>query len=405
MTRHFIPPELEHLAGEILDVDSHEMMPTKEWVPQFGEVAAELQFAWEHNGETNIKNMNHPYAPSYVADDQPIGEDIWKLKGVQAPGAVLPVRREKVMDAIGVKRQIMFPTFGMASMQLATLPLDYGYAPNITKDRRAHGKALLNAYNKWAIKVTQETRRVLPVTPVLADTIHELLATTRALIDGGIRVIELPANILPGGKSPASFELDPFWEMISANNVTVCLHVGIEHQIFAEKGWNEATVFEGFKVFPELKLDPWSLTHLHLPPQNFLATMVQGWVFERFPDLRFGIMEYGAYWVGPLCDSMDLWYAQGGYGLPDNPYARLPRTPSDYVKRNVRVGVFDFEPVDKYITQYGLEDVVCFASDYPHVEGGRDPMGSLVQKLAPLGDHIIRKVFVDNAQWIMGDKA
>jgi hypothetical protein len=80
---------------------------------------------------------------------------------------------------------------------------------------------------------------------------------------------------------------------------------------------------------------------------------------------------------------------------------RLAGPPSSYIKRNVRVSCFDFEPVNTYIQRYGIEDVYCFASDYPHLEGGKDPVGSFYGSLAPLGEPVLEKFFLRNAEWIL----
>ena len=64
---------------------------------------------------------------------------------------------------------------------------------------------------------------------------------------------------------------------------------------------------------------------------------------------------------------------------------------------------FDFEPVDVYIQRYGLEDVLCFASDYPHVEGGKNPVARWYERLKPLGEAVVRKFFVENGEWLLPD--
>ena len=42
-----------------------------------------------------------------------------------------------------------------------------------------------------------------------------------------------------------------------------------------------------------------------IPVEILLTSMVMGGVFERFPALRFGIIEFGAQWIGPLAERMD----------------------------------------------------------------------------------------------------
>jgi hypothetical protein len=59
--------------------------------------------------------------------------------------------------------------------------------------------------------------------------------------------------------------------------------------------------------------------------------------------------------------------------------------------------------VDEYIETYGLEDVICYASDYPHLEGGKDPMGRFSNRLAHLGSDVTEKFFVHNGKWILPD--
>ncbi len=58
-------------------------------------------------------------------------------------------------------------------------------------------------------------------------------------------------------------------------------------------------------------------------------------------------------------------------------------TPSEYLKRQVRVSLFPFEDAGWLIEQAG-EELFMFASDYPHPEGGRDPLGRFE---ASLGAH------------------
>ena len=50
-----------------------------------------------------------------------------------------------------------------------------------------------------------------------------------------------------------------------------------------------------------------------------------------------------------------------------------------------------------------MANVLCFASDYPHVEGGKDPMGNWYDMLEPLGSDVVEKFFVTNAEWVLSD--
>ena len=121
--------------------------------------------------------------------------------------------------------------------------------------------------------------------------------------------------------------------------------------------------------------------------------------------LRFGACEVLGQWVGPLAQNLDFWHANSRKFSLDNTDGALPITmrPSDYIRRNVRVSLFDIEPVDVYIDQFAMPEIYCYSSDYPHPEGGKDPMGDISAKLARLGPDVVRGVFVDNAAWLLPD--
>lgn len=96
--------------------------------------------------------------------------------------------------------------------------------------------------------------------------------------------------------------------------------------------------------------------------------------------------------------------------VPDHPREpgqrlaeHLSDKPSEYVKRNIRVTPFDGEPVGEFIARDGLEDVYVFSTDYPHAEGGTDPIGNFHRSLVEHGhsDEVIEKFFVKNGEAIL----
>jgi predicted TIM-barrel fold metal-dependent hydrolase len=399
-----LPSPLSSLAGRIVDIDSHEMLPLQVWEREIGPCMNDIAEVFASSGITAHEQHNHPSLPGYQVDDAAIDpQTIWSLKGSGSPGAVDIRRRLEVMDLMGVKRQLMFPTAGLHALTLMNVDADCGHFPAITGDRIAYGKACAAAYNAWGVRVARHSDRVRPVLPVYGDTVAELMARARELIDNGIRAVFLPASVPPGGASPADPALDPFWELMTSRDIAVCLHVNVDGKIFGSDVWSDVPAFKGYKFLGEFKSDPWSTASLHLTAQNFLVTTVLGGVFERHPRLRLGVIELGAVWVGPLCDLLDMWYSTSA-GMREYPDAyRLPQKPSSYIKRNVRVSPYFFEEIDRYIRNYDIGDVLCYASDYPHIEGGFDPMGGFYQRIAPLGAEQVEKFFVTNGAWLLPD--
>ena len=80
---------------------------------------------------------------------------------------------------------------------------------------------------------------------------------------------------------------------------------------------------------------------------------------------------------------MDVLASEGISPLVVGDY-RLPLTPAEYVRRNIRVTplpVAHESPVPVF--DY-LPEVPVFSSDYPHFEGSGDPVGHYERELASL---------------------
>jgi hypothetical protein len=219
--------------------------------------------------------------------------------------------------------------------------------------------------------------------------------------DEGIRAIWLPSIWLPDGKYPANEGRNPFWKLMTDNEAVVCLHVGVESKLYGPDEWSNAIAFKGFRFLAEFKIDSCSRTHADIMSQNFLSTMVLDGVLERHPAFPLGDIELGAYRVDPLCETMDLWYHNIGILNDFGRCYRLPERPSGYIRSNGRVSAFNVEEVDTYIRWYGLQDVLCFASDYSHIEGRKSPAGAWYRRLQPLGEDVVQKFYVANAIWLL----
>jgi predicted TIM-barrel fold metal-dependent hydrolase len=401
MSELAIPDALLPFAGRIVDVDTHEQVPAQLWVQEFGEVArqwADFFIDGPHDG-----GANHPSQPGTTGDDRPIAADtVWTTKGPVAAGAIDPHRRMEVMDLTGVRRQQMFPTaMGGLGSFLYTYPPESRLFLRFEGDRRAYARKLFDANNDWMARRALFSDRLQPVAVVCGDTVDELIRVTEAVIARGVRSVLLLSSIPPGGVSPAHTDLDPFYALLTRNGVVMNLHVGIEGGLLASHAWGNAPAFEGYKVASEFSADLWNLSVMHLAPQNFTATMIVGGVFERHPDLVLGLHEVGSHWIGPMADMLDhLTRNAKSFGNTKAP--TLSMTPSDYIRRNIRVAPFSFEPVDVYIERHGFEDVFCYSSDYPHVEGGKDPMAKFYATLERLGPAVLEKFFVRNGEALFG---
>jgi predicted TIM-barrel fold metal-dependent hydrolase len=393
-----LPSTLEPLAGQILDVDSHEYTPVNMWEEQFGSVVRPFVEAFA--------GSKMPINQFVATDDTEITEEsVWRTKFASAPGAFDLNRRLEVLDFTGVKRQMVFPgSIGLYAVSFFFRADTYpDMFKSIQGDRRGYALQLIEAYNEFCIRTAAGSDRLRVVGIALAPTVEGLYTTVKRLVDNGVRGVWIPSAALPGGLSPAHPDLYPVWDLLAAGDVPLLAHVGADAEFLTTTEWRNAPAFQGWKAGEEFQMDPWTLSTLHLPVQNFLATLVLGGVFERFPTLRFGSCEVLGQWVGPLAQNLDFWNVHSRKFSLANTEGALPITmrPSDYIRRNVRVSLFDIEPVDTYIEQFGMPEIYCYASDYPHPEGGRNPMGDVAGRVARLGDDVVRKVFVENAELLL----
>ena len=111
---------------------------------------------------------------------------------------------------------------------------------------------------------------------------------------------------------------------------------------------------------------------LPFAPEMFLTAMVFDGVFERFAELRGGVIELGAGWVASFLARLDL--AQRSFRKTDPMVAGLSLKPSEYIRRQVKFTPFPGEDVGRMIREAGPE-LFLFSSDYPHPEGTTDPIG------------------------------
>ncbi len=79
----------------------------------------------------------------------------------------------------------------------------------------------------------------------------------------------------------------------------------------------------------------------------------------------------------------------------------LSLKPSEYMTRQVRVTPYPTEPAGWIIEQAGFE-VCMFSTDYPHVEGGRNPYGRFQASTDNLSSQAREHFFRHNFEDLMG---
>jgi predicted TIM-barrel fold metal-dependent hydrolase len=127
--------------------------------------------------------------------------------------------------------------------------------------------------------------------------------------------------------------------------------------------------------------------------------MILDGVFERFPRLRCGVIEQGASWLPGWMRQLDS--AHDAFYRNEERLQKLSLRPSEYVRRQIRVTPYPAEDTGWIIEQAG-EEVCLFSSDYPHVEGGRNPIKRFEARIAQLSEDAKQRFYCDNFVDLMG---
>lgn len=393
--------------GRSVDVDTHEMIPFHLWGEYFGEdIAAKLAACGDSPFLSGL-GENSNVRPDVTGDVAEISYETTQiLKGCGAPGAIDMRRRGDVMDMQGIDRALVFPGLGLVGYVLASSP-DFARAvmalPYSAEECRDLGHSIVAASNDWALRSVEgdDGRRLHMVGLITTETVEGMIEQARSLIERGIKALWIPSGTPPAGTSPADPAFDPFWKMLADADVPALLHIGTD-SAFSDPLWsNNVEAFVPFGSSAEFILSPYAGATMHTAAEYFITTMVLGGVFERFPTLRFGAIELGAQWLGPLARRLNIWASVFPKALQNV----LSMKPSDYVARNVRVAPFYFEPIDEFFEQYPeVESSFCFSTDYPHVEGGKEAKRVFAERLERLGPSVMEKFFVSNGEWLLPER-
>ncbi|MCU0269386.1 MAG: amidohydrolase [Acidimicrobiales bacterium] len=363
--------QLPAVHGRINDLDSHLQVPISRWSEVFGDATA--RFGEQFAGIALFDATDEPELSV---------ESVWTTKGTAAPGASTPEGRLAAMDVMGIDRQLIFPQVVLAMPAWST-----------------HPKAgeVLREYNDAVLRWTAAgCGRLRPTALLNLTTIDGAVAEAERVAGGGARAVFIQDGIAPGGRSPAAPEVDPLWATLAAANLPVTLHIGGQQGFFATDAWPDADLLRPGSFSTGEPVGPHMLATMHLAAQNYLASMLYGGVFDRHPNLRVGIIELGAMWVGPFVDLLEDRLA-----LSRRLRDALERRPTEVFADQIRVTPFFWERTARQIERYGLPEVYAFSTDFPHPEGGTDPIGRMAADIEPLGDNAVEAFFVGNAELLV----
>ena len=374
----------------IHDADSH-IMETPDWLYQFADPKIrskleELNFSGtpEAQGDYLRKVRDKHVDPAYRAADE---AELMLRKNWEAIGSFIKDDRPKALDLLGFKSQLVFNTFqnGMMLRAERSGDLDYAYG-------------LARAHNRAMVDFCSVDERLLSVGYVPLADFARTAAFAEEALEMGCSALMI-ASACPAGHSPSHIGLDPLWAQAQEARVPVVMHVGGGGQLldpkYFENGLPPVPDFHGgdgnFRSVDYMAIP--------YPVMQTLAVLVIDGVLHRFPELRIGVIEQGATWLPGLMKNLDS--SAEAFRRNEERLQQLDLLPSEYVQRQVRVTPYPHEDAGWVIREAG-EDVCLFSSDYPHVEGGRNPLKRFDRSLDGLPQPALDKFYSDNFIDLMG---
>jgi predicted TIM-barrel fold metal-dependent hydrolase len=199
-------------------------------------------------------------------------------------------------------------------------------------------------------------------------------------IEAGAKALLIP-NRCPAHHAPSHVGFDPVWAMAQEARIPVTMHVATPDLVMPPQHRNnglppEPDFHGGGENFRSV-----SYMAISSAPLQALSMLIFDGVLERFPNLKVGVIELGAVWVPGFMRQLDSAFA--AFERHEDRLQKLSLQPSDYVRRQVRVTPYPTEPTGWIIEQAGPE-IAMFSSDFPHVEGGRNPLRRFDTEVAHL---------------------
>lgn len=339
--------------------------------------------AWPRDGKLATHARKQHDDPAFRAGDV---ENLLTRKNYEALGSFRREDRPRALDQLGFASQLIFTTWCLGNFGLDE-STDLGLA-----------YATAQAHNRMMTWFCSVDRRMLATAYIPLADFECAKAAAREAIDLGAKALLIPSRC-PNGHSPSHIAFDPIWAMAQEAGLPIVFHVGGEVKMnpdYFNNGLPRVKDFHGGEEnFTSLSF----MTIPHSVMETLAALIFDG-VLDRFPKLKFGVIELGASWLPSWMRYLDAGY--GAFFKHEERLKKLSMKPSEFVRRQVRVTPYPHED-SGWIIGNSAEEICLFSSDFPHVEGGRNPLKRFNESLTGIAPRAIERFYCDNFIDLMGE--
>lgn len=367
------------LTNGYFSADGHVVEPPDLWTsriePRFRDRAPRIES--RPDGDYYIID-GRPPSPLMGLEGAMLNEKLsGKIESIRAhrfadvrPGAWDPRPRLADQDLDNLRAEVIYPGVGLGFFAFSDVE---------------YQRACFRAYNDWLsdfCAAAPERLLGAALLPVKGPMEWAIAEAERAAAKG-LRSVSIQATVpeRPYGRSNA---YEPLWAALQDLNLPVAIHAG--------------TGVNLMKSFLELGPGPFVVENKIGVTQRALAELIWAAVPQRYPKLRFVLVEGGIGWIASLLRFMDHWWTDHRHWMEP----RLDEPPSAYFQRQFWATFEDDRP--GLLTRQLLNvEHLLWGADYPHTEGtwprSRE---QIANDFADIPEEEVRKMVADNAARLYG---
>jgi predicted TIM-barrel fold metal-dependent hydrolase len=282
-------------------------------------------------------------------------------------GGIDPHAHVKDMDLDSVAGGVLYPSQGLTVYRVPDSALL---------------SAILRAYNDWLADFCKPyPNRLKGIAMLNVDDPNDAARELQRAANMGLAGAMMPLRPLAHRYDHPNYE--PLWAAAQDLDMPLSLHVGTYRW---QPGMDPNTMRQDIVEFSNREHD------VRTP----IAAMIFAGVFERYPKLRVGAVEFEVSWAPYFLSRMDNTYTERAVGVQRQRF-KDGMLPSDFFHRNVFIS---FQEDDLGIQLRAIIGVanLMWGSDYPHAE-------STFPKSREIVERILKNVPDDEKAMIAGGNA
>ena len=370
----------------IHDADSHVMeLPAK--IIEYLETEYHQAFKQHAQAKLQMPEELQRAVDKHDNDEFRAGDEanLMLRKNHLALGAFRNTDRPQTLDMLGFASQLVFTTAA-----LGNYGLDDSGDPKLAF-------AAARAHNRMNVDFCSVDRRLLATGYVPLVDLSAAAGIAREAIELGCKALIIPSKC-PAHHSTSHIAFDELWATAEEAGIPIVFHVGGEEKMmdnYFNNGLPRIKDFHG----GEENFTGLSFMTIPLSLWQTMAALIFDGVLDRHPKLKFGAIELGAAWLPSWLQFMDS--AWGAFRKGEERLQKLSAKPSEIAARQFRVTPYAHEATG-WILENSSEEMLLFSSDFPHVEGGRNPIKRFNDNMPDISDRTRQKFYRDNFIDLMG---